>query len=199
MKLFDYIEKTIPILGGWASVIKAQTFAALVLSYRPIVSVELGAWCGRGALSLALAHKEIGRGMCYAIDAWSAEESVKGQINELDRKHWSDQRMHDEAYLAVLDQVSKLSVQNCIKVIRGKSSEVAVPEGIGFLIVDGNHGPEAIADVKRWAPKILTGGFVYLDDLDWSGGNVRLAEAQLKSMGFRDLYPIETGAMYQRS
>src|SRR5262249_16716388 len=134
----------------------------------------------------------------YAIDAWSAEESVKGQINDLDKAHWSNQSQHEAAFQTTIDQVSKLSVQNCIKVIRAKSSEAPVPEGIGFLIIDGNHGDESIADVKRWAPKVLTGGFVFMDDLDWTGGAVRRAEAQLKSMGFRELYPIETGSMYQR-
>lgn len=187
----------VPTLGGWTSVAKAQTFAALILSYRPSVSVELGCWYGRGALSLALAHKEIGRGMCYAVDAWSPVASSEGQTNELDRSHWANSD-HEIAYTTMLEHVSKLAVQNTIKVIRAKTSEAPVPEGIGFLIIDANHGEEASHDVKRWAPKVLAGGFCYMDDLDWSGGAVRRAEAQLKSMGFRELYPIETGALYQR-
>lgn len=204
MKLFDDIRNAIGEAGkpgsldGWTSLTKAYSFAALIYSYRPMVSVELGVWCGRGALSLALAHKEIGRGMCYAIDAWNAGASVEGQVDEANRKHWSNQPAHDAAFNIVLDMVNRLSVQNCIKVIREKSATAPIPEGIGFLIVDGNHGPEAIEDVKRWAPKVLTGGFTYLDDLDWSGGAVRKAEQELKAMGFNELYQIETGALYQR-
>lgn len=197
MKLMDDIEQFINSgIGGWTSVAKAQTFAALILSYRPMVSVELGCWMGRGAISLALAHKEIGRGMCYAIDAWSPVASAEGQ-DDINRKHWAESD-HEIAYKTMQDYVARLAVQNTIKVIRAKTNEAPMPEGIGFLIIDANHGDEAIGDVKRWVPKVLTGGFVYMDDLDWSGGAVRRAEAQLKSMGFRELYPIETGALYQR-
>jgi hypothetical protein len=197
MKLFDQIETLVPSLGGWTSVPKAQTFSGLILAYRPMISVELGVWEGRGALSLALAHKEIGRGMVYAIDAWSPEASVQGQIQEADRKHWAAAN-HEAAYQIVMNKAKALEVQHCLTVIRKRSEDVDPPEGIGFLIVDGNHGETAIADVKRFAPKVLIGGFCYLDDLDWAGGAVRRAEAQLKSMGFRELYTIETGAMYQR-
>jgi predicted O-methyltransferase YrrM len=198
MKLFDDIAKLVPTLEGWTSVAKAQTFAALILGYRPSVTVELGVWWGRGSLSMALAHREIGKGMVYAIDPWSAEASIEGQLNKLDREHWNNQPAHENAFKVFTDQIQKLGVQNCIKPIRARSSEAPIPEGIGLLLVDGNHGDEAVADVKRWAPKVVTGGFVYLDDLDWTGGAVRRAEAHLKSIGFKELYNIETGAFYQR-
>lgn len=197
MKLFDDIEKFINSgIGGWTTVPKAQTFAALILSYRPMVSVELGTWMGRGAISIAMAHKEIGKGMCYAVDAWSPIASSEGQ-DEINRKHWANSD-HEIAYKTMLEHIDKWQVASTIKVIRAKTADAPMPEGIGFLIIDGNHGEEATADVKRWAPKVLIGGYVFMDDLDWTGGAVRRAEAQLKSMGFRELYPIETGALYQR-
>lgn len=197
MNVFQQIEKLVPTLGGWTTVPKAHTFAGLVLGYRPNITVELGVWYGRGALSLALAHKELGRGMVYAIDAWTPEASVEGQVQEADRTHWAHAN-HEEAYQSVLKNMHLLGVQNCMTVIRKKTRDVEPMDGIGFLIVDANHGDEAISDVKQWAPHVLSGGFCYLDDLDWAGGAVRRAEAQLKSMGFRELYQIETGAMYQR-
>jgi len=197
MKLFEQISTLVPSLGGWTSVPKAQTFAGLILSYRPMISVELGVWMGRGALSLALAHKDIGKGMVYAIDAWSPEASVEGQINEADRKHWGSAN-HEAAYQSVLKNVQVLGVQNCTTVIRKRTRDVEPPDGIGFLIIDANHGNEAVDDVKKWAPRVLSGGFVYCDDLEWAGGGVLRAVAHLRSMGFRELYPIETGMMFQR-
>lgn len=195
--LFTQIGNLVPTLGGWTSVIKAQTFAALILSYKPAISVELGAWYGRGALSLALAHKEIGKGSVIAVDAWSANASIEGQVNEADRKHWGAAD-HEIAYQTFLSNIQKLGLQDRITVQRCQTKDAQIPDGVGFLIVDANHGPEAISDVNKFAPKVLTGGFVYLDDLDWAGFFVRKAEAQLRAMGFRELYPIETGALYQR-
>ncbi len=40
-----------------------------------------------------------------------------------------------------------------------------VPDRIGFLIVDGNHDYESVVqDLALFAPKILPGGFIFIDD-----------------------------------
>lgn len=42
---------------------------------------------------------------------------------------------------------------------------VAVPDRIGLLIIDGNHEYESVArDLELYAPKVLPGGFIFLDD-----------------------------------
>lgn len=41
----------------------------------------------------------------------------------------------------------------------------AVPDRIGLLIVDGNHEYESVErDLALYAPKVLPGGFIFLDD-----------------------------------
>ncbi|NNC91922.1 MAG: class I SAM-dependent methyltransferase [Acidimicrobiia bacterium] len=41
----------------------------------------------------------------------------------------------------------------------------AVPDHIGLLIIDGNHEYDSVAgDLARYAPKVLPGGFIFLDD-----------------------------------
>src|SRR6266704_265684 len=87
-KVFSTISRLLPTLGGWTSISKGHTFAALVLGYRPEVCVEIGVWEGRGSLSIALALQEIGRGMLYSIDAWDAKVSVEGQTHPGDIAHW---------------------------------------------------------------------------------------------------------------
>ena len=87
-KVFSTISKLIPTLGGWTSVPKGHAYAAIVLGYRPEVCVEIGVWEGRGSLAIALALKEVGRGMLYAIDAWSPQASVEGQVHPGDIEHW---------------------------------------------------------------------------------------------------------------
>ena len=73
-----------------------------------------------------------------------------------------------------------------------------VPEQIGLLVVDGNHGEQSIRDVQRWAPNVTRSGYVYMDDLNWSGGAVQEAERLLLKMGFVPLWPRDEGAFYQR-
>jgi hypothetical protein len=42
---------------------------------------------------------------------------------------------------------------------------IVVPDRVGLLIVDGNHEYESVArDLALFAPKVLPGGFIFLDD-----------------------------------
>lgn len=198
VSLFQKIQEVVPTLGGWTTVPKAHTLASIIIALRPEVSCELGVWFGRGALSMALAHKEIGKGIVWAIDAWSAQASIQGQVNEKDRTHWNNQPEHDKAYETFTRQVIVLSVQNCVNIVRSKSQDVAPPKNIGLLVIDGNHGETVLSDVDRYAPCVKTGGIVYADDLDWSGGAVRRGVEKLKRMGFNSLYRFETGEFFQR-
>jgi hypothetical protein len=196
-KVFSTIKSLIPTLGGWTSVPKAHTYAALVLGYRPEVCVEIGVWEGRGSLAIALALQEVGRGMLYSIDAWDPKASIEGQTHPGDIEHWGKSD-HEGPYQSFLTNISKHNLGNFVTVMRLKSEHAGVPANIGFLVIDGNHGDTSIIDVKRFAPAVKKGGFVYMDDLDWSTGSVRRAESKLKEMGFVEQYRIENGAMYQR-
>ncbi len=94
--------------------------------------------------------------------------------------------------------LSEYGLNNCVKVIRARSVNVEPPSNIGFMVLDGNHGPTAITDARRFGGNVIKGGFLYADDIGWSGGNVGLAVAALKDMGFVERYAIETGVMLQR-
>jgi hypothetical protein len=53
---------------------------------------------------------------------------------------------------------------------------VAVPDRIGLLIIDGNHEYESVArDLELFAPKVLPGGFIFLDDYTDTYPGVRRA------------------------
>jgi predicted O-methyltransferase YrrM len=195
--LFKTIAHEIAPMQGWTSIPKAQTLAAIIVALKPEISMEIGVWHGRGSIAMALAHREIGKGHVWSIDAWAAEASVEGQVHEADKKHWA-QANHEEAYQAFQGKIASNGLQNIVKVFRQRSSLVEPPEGIGLLVIDGNHGPESEKDVVRFASKVKTGGFVYMDDLGWSGGFTAKAAVTLRSMGFSELYALETGAMFQR-
>lgn len=170
----------------------------MVLSLRPELSVEIGIYAGKSALPIALAHKECGVGRLMAIDPWDASASEVGQINDGDREFWG-KLDHESIYQTFWQHALRLNVAHLIQVVRQRSDNVIPPDGIGLLHVDGNHSDQAIRDVERFAPKCKMGAVCVMDDLGWAGGGVQKAVDRLKTIGWTQLYFLETGAVFQKT
>lgn len=199
-QLFQQLEKLIPKLPGWASVDKAQRMAAMVVALRPSVSVEIGVFGGRSFFGLALAHKLLGHGLAIGIDPWSTEAAIEGYEGD-NLKWWSEQSL-DSIHDGFINAIRLNSVQNVTNIIRKKSDDVEPPSPIDLLHVDGQHSEQAVRDVKRFAASVREGGLVILDDTSWKNGEdapVQRAVHVLLEMGFRSLYPLETGEVFQRT
>lgn len=191
---FDFINT----MHGWTTPGKAKELYELTLRIKPKVAMEIGVFGGRGTIAVALALKQLGTGKIIAIDPWDAGESAKGQVEPQGEKWWQDQD-HEAVYQSFVWHVARQGVKDFVDVQRITSDEVACPAEIGLLIIDGNHGEQAIADAKKFAPAVPLGGYCLLDDLDWAGGYVRRAEEFIKSIGFVFIRLIDgqTG-IYQR-
>lgn len=190
MNLTDEINSALrEIAHGWTTPNKAQILASAVVALRPEISIELGVWAGKGMISLALAHKHIGKGTVYGIDPYSAVESAKGQVSEAD-KNWWIKVDHNAMYNAAASNINKFGCQNVCRLLRMKSDDFQSPSNVGVLIIDGNHGDQAVNDIKRYAPKVSVGGLMFLDDLNWAGGSVIKGIQLLPSIGFKELYQI---------
>lgn len=196
--LFRQIEQLVPTLGGWAIPEKCCEFAATILSTRPLVTVELGTWMGRGAFSMALAHRCVGQGRVWVVDPWSANASAQG-MDATNAEWWGKQESHEFAYQQFCTSLRTLELEAWVHVQRKTSDEADMPDAIGLLIIDGNHGPQAVKDVERWAPAVSGGGIVYLDDVNWTGGAVATAGKRLLEMGFVPLFERDQGIFYQRA
>lgn len=195
--LFQQIEDLIPKLHGWCSVEKGHALAASVIALRPETSVVIGVWGGRDTFALALAHKHIGRGFVTAIDPWSPMASADGQTGS-NYEWWGKQADHESVYNDFTKHLFELELNQIVKVVRSPSDHVTPPEKVGILSLDGNHGPQAEKDANRFCPQILQGGLVFLDDLFWEGGHVLKAATNMRTNGFRELYRVGTGAVFQR-
>lgn len=182
---------------GWCSPAKAHILAASVIALRPETTVEIGVWGGRSFIPMALAHKEIGRGVAIGIDPWNPEASAEGQVHELDKDYWR-KIDHQLVYEDFIRAVNEIGIQNCCRIERKRSDEVEPPKRIDILHIDGNHSDQAIKDVQRFAPNVRKGGLCFMDDIDWTGGGVRRAVARLQEMGFVQLYKVDEGACFQR-
>jgi len=181
--LFLDIADVVPRLNGWCSVNKAQHLAAMVCALQPVTAVEIGVFGGKSLIPMAMAMKRIGKGMIIGIDPWDSQASAEGQTEE-HRKWWGEVCNHELVYQAFMQAVHKTGTQNCVKIIRKRSDDVEPPPGVQLLHLDGNHGQQAYIDIRRFAPSVVVGGIVVLDDLGWSGGAVGQSEKHLLEHGF---------------
>ncbi len=191
MNLHKRILEATKNLHGWCSDAKAISLANMVLALRPSTIVEIGVWGGKSLIPMALASDNA---LIYAVDAWSAEESKKGQSAE-DEKWWGEQQ-HESVYQDFMANLEKHNLQSRVFVWRVPSDQFNPPDRIELLHIDGNHGPQAEKDTIHFAPNIPSGGICVLDDLHWTGGNVGKAAEWLKANGFIELHPLGTGAVF---
>lgn len=196
--IFQQIETEIMPLNGWATFEKAVALYSYTIALKPKLIVEIGTWGGKSAIPMMFGLRENGRGEIICIDPWKADESVKGQTSELDRKWWSDVANHELVYQHFLYMLDKLGLKDVCQVWRQSSDDSTSPCDIDIFHCDGNHGPQAVSDVQRFAPNVVMHGLCVLDDLDWHGGYVRQAEKWLLENGFMLLHPLGTGAVYMR-
>lgn len=190
MNLYDKIAEVCASPHGWCTFRKAETLAGLVVGTRPDTIVEIGVWSGKSLLPMALACREIGRGLVIGIDPYEPAASVEGQGGQ--NKEWWSTQPHQEMHDMFLAEVHRLGLQNVTRLIRDRSDNVLPPQNIGLLNLDGNHGPQALRDAKRFAPEIKPGGFIVLDDLHWDGGAVSAAAQWLQASGFSELFSEQT-------
>lgn len=197
VELFQELDSLIPTLDGWCTPKRAIELAALVVGTKPQTTALLGTWGGRDTIALAMGHRYNGFGKVVCCDPYQAVASVEGQGGK-DAEWWSNQQMHDVVYQRFADNIARLGLTQWIEFHKKRAAEVEPPPHIGVLVVDGNHGPESISDVKRWAPHVPVGSWVYADDINWSGGAVKEAVAKLLKMGFAQRYERDTGAFFLR-
>lgn len=186
--LFERLKTDLP--GGWCSDQKVLMLASAVIALRPAITVELGVWFGRSLSALALAHKELGHGIVWAIDPWEKEASVEGMVNPADEKWWGEVD-HEVVYQSFMETVNLLAIQNVVKIIRKRSDQVEPPDYISIMHSDGNHGVQAINDAERYGPKVMLGGLWIADDIFWSGSAVEASLKVLEKLGFVELYRVD--------
>lgn len=204
--IFNQISEIIPRLDGWCSVERATELAALIIGTKPEITICIGVYAGRETFAMALAHRANQKGKVIAIDPWSESASVIGQ-GEADAEWWGKPGLHSEIYDKFTANLKTLGLQEWVDIRRATSDQAYINDRastkpfhqVGVLVVDGNHGPQSIRDVDNYADHVALGGFVYMDDIGWTGGSVREAVKLLQTgYRFKQLYERDTGAFFQR-
>ena len=193
--LFAKIDRSLEVnQHGWTSPAQARHMAESILTLRPLVTVEIGVYAGKGLIALALAQKATGQGKVIGIDPWSPEASSEGQPKE--HADWWGKLDHNPIYEMCLAAIKRYGVEGFVELKRQKSIDVVPPEKIGVLRVDGNHGPCSKSDVRRYAPNVVVGGMVYLDDATWTNGPLQNgADEDLFDIGFEQVMDLGGGTL----
>lgn len=161
----------------------------LILTTQPDVMVEIGVFAGKSLVNAAEALKEVGHGVIYGIDPWRHEEAVKGLSPiEEDPGFWNGidlDAVHYDCMRAIWDR----GLEQYAIVIRAASQHAAQLfsfqrrdecDVIDILYIDGGHSEEvSCRDVNLYLPLVKQGGYIWLDDADWS--SIRKATELLKA------------------
>jgi len=198
--LFARVDLARDAGDNWCSPEKAATLASIVVALRPSLALEVGVWRGASILPVLFAMDHVDRGRAIAIDAWDVNASIAGET--ADNVKWWGNAVgaggHERAYQDFLRRLDRHELAGRCTVTRARSDDVAPPDILDLLHIDGSHTQQAIRDVERFASRVRIGGMLVMDDLGWDGGGVRAGYELALRLGFCDLYPLGTGCVLER-
>ena len=129
--------------------------------------LEIGSYCGKSAIYLGAAARELGR-VLFALDhhrgseenqvgwEWHEPDLVDADLGLLDTLPTFRRTIHD----AGLEGTVVAVVGQSVEVARSWTTELAL------VFIDGGHGAEpAHDDYDHWSPKIVSGGLLLIHDV----------------------------------
>jgi predicted O-methyltransferase YrrM len=193
----DIVRALAVIHHGWCTKEKAFDLTRTIIDSGAQTIVEIGVFGGRSLIPMAIACQYQGFGKVIGIDPWDARASSEWQTHPADVDWWS-KLDHELIYNEFQRCVLLLGIENFCDIRRARSNDVTLAGPIDLLHIDGNHSDQALTDAKRFGSLVPVGGFVFADDVDWTGGGVTRAVLELEHMGFEKQYDRDTGAMFKR-
>jgi cephalosporin hydroxylase len=119
------------------------------------IVVEIGTYLGSTAAFLAKTLRLLGREGCKILNIDPFERMAQEESNA---------RGSYQKYLETINQHQVEDICLPLIALSGQAASV-VAERIGLLIVDGSHlYPGVMADLQLYAPKVVPGGIVFIDD-----------------------------------
>jgi hypothetical protein len=172
-ELKEHVCDVLPTLYGWCSKEKALNFIDLVLEVQPKTCVEIGVFGGSSILPVASALKFLSQGVIIGIDPWDKLECIKYFDPIEDKAHldWWGKVNLDHIYISYLNMLKRYKLLDyCITMKTTSEKAISEIDSIDILYIDGNHS-EIVSthDVRLYFPKVVSGGYIWLDDSLWPG------------------------------
>ncbi|MFC8042350.1 class I SAM-dependent methyltransferase [Nocardia sp. NPDC057353] len=163
-ELFAFAEKVpgfLPEDEGQALFAAAKQFAA------GAVMVEIGTYCGKSAILLGAAAREIDA-VLYTIDHHQGSEEHQPGWEYHDSSLVDPETGRFDTLPTFRRAVVKAGLTDRVLAIVGDSPTVAATwrTPIAFLFIDGGHSTEAAhRDYEGWAPWVAEGGVLAIHDV----------------------------------
>jgi hypothetical protein len=191
------------------------------------MNLRYQAWLLRnriGRLRVLMAAKR--HGVCAEVGVWKGDFSHRilqfcrpRELHLVDPWHFAPQfpdrwyggavaQSQQEMDAIMASVVQRFSESQAVQVHRGKSCDVALAFQDGYfdwVYIDGDHSYKAVlSDLEAWYPKVRPGGYLALDDLDWTDeSSQRSVEAAiatfLASRNTRMAKPMQGQFMIQKA
>ena len=164
----EELKQKIAELPGWMSKCKAEALHDLVKKANAKVSVELGCFGMRGSLAMGSAHREIG-GVYFGIDAYDAAPCLEGKTNPDHNKYWAHEVDFESIFSQGMTAVIGEGLIKWVNILKLRTDEANILfKRIDVLFIDGNPTEEGTCnDVMNYAPLVVEGGFMVLNDSNW--------------------------------
>jgi predicted O-methyltransferase YrrM len=135
------------------------------LPHAPVL--EVGTYCGKSALYLGAAAREVG-GVVFTVDhhRGSEENQAGWEHHEPDLVDPGTGRI--DTLPSFRRTVAQAGLEDVVVAVVGESATVASywRTPLSMLFIDGGHGDEpARADYEGWAPWVMTGGLLAIHDV----------------------------------
>ncbi len=175
--------------------------------------VEIGSLWGRSAVALAMLSQQFKVGPLLCIDPWrndaAHQAGVPDQLNDEVRLLDFDSAYlgfqlnligYDAGHVNFLRadaHVSQQDYKSGLEVTSEAFGTTRYSGEIACLHIDGNHGLEHVTrDIDDWVPHVKPGGWIIIDDYQWSFGDGPqiAADAWMKANALRVACVFATGS-----
>jgi predicted O-methyltransferase YrrM len=158
--------------------------------------LEVGTYCGKSAVYLGAAARATGAVLFTVDHHRGSEENQAGWEH-----HEADLVDPDIGLMDTLPHFRRTifaaGLEDAVIAIVGESATVAAhwATPLGFLFIDGGHGPEpAHQDYERWVPHVQVGGTLAIHDVFPDPADGGRPPFELYSRALESLAFEETGA-----
>lgn len=190
------LEQVAADVPGWSPVEELFSLYHLALTTAPLLGdvLEIGSWCGRSTIALALACRRTPGRRVIACDLFPEREdwrqnadgtySFRVQLGEREFAAYESQTVWQEPFerdIAPLyaansslrglfeSYLERYQCADVVDVVRGDSNilcaGLAPERRFGLAFVDGDHGYEAVCqDIANIERHLLPGGWLAFDD-----------------------------------
>ena len=159
--------------GTWCNEVKAKVLFETILTLENPTIVEIGVFMGQSAFVMMETMKRYNVGGNFvAVDPWTKDAALEGSNADANAEWWSALN-YEDIYNKFLECVEENGFTDFCRVVKAPSSDARrdFPHGveIDVLHIDGNHSEEkSTEDVSLWLPLVKKGGYIIMDDTNWS-------------------------------